>query len=521
MKIFTAAQIKEIDASTLMRQSISESSLIKRVAGEIINRLDTQYLSNFREIYLFAGTGNNGNDAIAAANLLHERGFPCELYIIQPEVSGTDILTGRKGISDSRREILEEYYKTTKREPERIEQPEDIPSIPDGCLVIDGIFGTGLNRPPSGIFLEVIKSINASFATVVSIDLPSGLICDNPELNVADTIIKATRTITLEIPKLPLFLKESYEFTGIWEIIDIGLDKQAIREQDTTYYMIDKDVVHLIIKQRKKHSHKGNYGHALLLAGSRGMAGAATLAARGVLRAGAGLLTLYVRPELLSIFQISVPEAICSIMESDRGRLNIKIDKYNAAAIGPGLGLTSFSTDLLDDFIGRFRMPAIFDADAINIIATQRAMLERLPENSILTPHPGEFSRLAGSSNTSLEALQKQLDFSRRYKVFVVLKGAFTSLSTPSGEVWFNSTGNPGMATAGSGDLLTGVILGLLAQGYSSKESALAGIYLHSLAGDLAANEIGEESLITSDIADYLSAAFRKVKTDNKFLMIE
>lgn len=504
MKIFSTSQIKEIDSATLINQNISEYMLVKRVANEIVDQLSSKFIKHNSKIFIFAGRGNNGNDAIAVATLLNGRGVSCELYLIEP--ANRD-----EKFSETREKLLSDFTICTKTKPGIIRHSSDIPSLTQDCLIIDGIFGSGLTGAPAGLYKDVINAINGSRAFTISIDIPSGMRCDEPLKEESDSIVKANHTLTLGFPKLSFFLKESYAFTGEWEILNIGLDTKMSDSLETKQYMIDSDVICEILKKRHKHSHKGDYGHALLIAGSPGMAGAAVLSARSSLRSGVGLLTTFVPDELFQIMQISVPEAICNIY-SYYPDMVLPIEKFSAAAIGPGLGTSCNSVNLTESLFASVKYPIVIDADAINIIAGNKELKDRIPANSILTPHPGEFRRLAGDWSDSYEAIKKQLEFSSQHNVFVVLKGAFTSVSTPDGELWFNSTGNPGMATAGSGDVLTGVILALQAQGYTPKESALAGVYLHGLAGDIAEGVAGEESLIASDIIANLGGAFKLVK---------
>jgi len=505
MKIFTTNQIREIDFATLKNQDISEYVLVKRVANELAGRLCNSFLKHDLKTVIFAGKGNNGNDAIATATLLKGRGIDCDLFIAEEENSG-------ERLPGTRERLLSDYIICTNSKPQFIREIGDIPSISADSIIIDGIFGTGISGTPKGIFRELIDAINLSPANVISIDIPSGMAGDAPAVIDHDCIVKANHTLTLEFPKLPFFLKESYPYTGEWEIVNIGLDSEMSDKLASGYYMIDKETVRSILRKRGRHSHKGDYGHGLLIAGSRGMAGAAVLSAKSAMRAGAGLLTTIVPQELYSIMQISVPEAMCEATEGSSDNMEIPAEKYSAAAIGPGLGRSLLSVKKLEYLLTSYKRPVVFDADAINIIASDMNLMKRVPDCSIFTPHPGEFRRLAGEWSDSYEAISKQKAFSSEYNVIVVLKGAYTSISTPDGEVWFNSTGNPGMATAGSGDVLTGVILALLTQGYSPKESALAGVFIHGLAGDIALTSVGEESLIASDIISNLGSAFKLIK---------
>lgn len=470
MKIFTSGQIAQIDRVTLKSQAISNNELVLRVAGVLQEWLVANIPLKEQRVLIFAGPGNNGKDAVALFSLLCEQNIRCELYKV-----------------------------------DMIESISNIPQFDRSCLIIDGIFGTGLNRSPEGIYAEVIKTINSSSAKVISIDIPSGLLSDRINPNSDGTVIQADITLTLEFPKLAMFFKESSQYIGELRILEIGLDSNAIQNTETPYYFIDKEYVSSVIKRRVKHTHKGDYGHVLLVAGSYGMAGAAILCAKGALRSGVGLVTLNVPEELYEIVQISVPEAMCKTSKMT------DYERYTTIAVGPGIGTSPETARTLLDILKSNNKPMLIDADALNIISEHREMLELIPKNSVLTPHPKEFSRLVGEFCDSEEVIKMQCDFSRKYGVYVVLKGATTSVSTPLGEIWFNMCGNPGMATGGSGDVLSGVIAALISQGYSPKESAKCGVFIHSTSGDIAAKKIGEISMIATDIVNNLGEAFKDV----------
>ncbi len=501
MKIFTANQIAEIDRATLNKQSLTEYDIISRVAKELATWLKSNYLKRKQKVVIFAGEGNNGNDAISLSSKLGVRDFDCDLYIVK---------TGIK-TSTTRKQLIEELYVFGSVRIKEIKSESDIPDIAVDSLVIDGLFGTGLTRTVDGIYSKVIHAINTSYAKVVSIDLPSGILADNRVDDNDFVIVKANCTLTLEFPKLCMFFKENYKYVGDWHILNIGLDAEIRERLTTPYGMIIDDTVRRFLRKRGKYSHKGDYGHGLLVAGSFGMGGAAVLAARGALRAGLGLITAHIPNRLYNIVQITVPEAICNIDQSENlftSCSNCDFDSYDVVAVGPGLGKAPETVNALKELLEKCDKPMVIDADAINIIASHKELISLIPRNSVLTPHPKEFERLVGSSRDSLDAFTKQRDFSVNNLVTVVLKGANTTVSTPDGNLWFNTTGNPGMATAGSGDVLCGVIMGLMAQGYPAKEAAITGVYIHSLSGDIVAAKYGEASLIASDIIDHLGEAF-------------
>ena len=278
------------------------------------------------------------------------------------------------------------------------------------------------------------------------------------------------------------------------------------------FFSVEKTDITPLVPVRNPFAHKGNFGHALLIAGSRGKTGAAVLAAKACLRSGAGLLTVHIPACGEIILQTTIPEAMIEIDESHDFITGLNItSKYNAIGIGPGIGCNEKTAAVLHRLFDDANQPMVLDADAINLIAQDKQLQQKLPENSILTPHAGEFDRLAGNSENACERLQKACQWAVEHKSYIVLKGANTAICTPNKECYFNPTGNPGMATAGSGDVLTGIILGLLAQSYSPLNAALVGTFLHGLAGDLAANLKSQESLIASDIIENLGAGFKKI----------
>jgi NAD(P)H-hydrate epimerase len=348
---------------------------------------------------------------------------------------------------------------------------------------------------------------------VVAIDLPSGLLCDENRFN-SGAIVRATVTLTLEFPKLALFFRENEPYFGIWKIVKFGLSPKAVDEIPSPRFFVEQERVSSILKKRKLFSHKGSYGHGLLISGCKGKLGAALLAARGAMRAGLGLLTVHLPGSAGSVLQGSLPEAMSSF-DSEKEFVSGLPDtsKYNAIAAGPGLGTDPKTADVIKDLIDNAKTPLLLDADALNLLASNPTWLKKLPANTILTPHPVEFDRLAGIvSKTEEERLLMAEQFAISYGVIVVLKGAFTRILFPDGTIYFNSTGNPGMATAGSGDVLTGILLGLLCQGYTPGEAALLGVFLHGRSADLRAAATSEESLIASEIADYLGDAFASLK---------
>jgi NAD(P)H-hydrate epimerase len=394
-----------------------------------------------------------------------------------------------------------------------VTQEFDPPRLEEGMLVIDGLFGSGLNKPLAGGFASLVKYINASPSKIVSIDTPSGLMAEDNTYNIKANIIRAYLTLTLQQPKLSFLFAENQQFIGQLRILDIRLSQEGIQKMDASYTIIEENDIRNSLLPRSPYAHKGQMGNALLIAGSYCMAGAAVLAAQACLRSGVGKLTVSSPKRNIPVLQQAVPEAVIKTgTEETIFAESIDTEEYNALGIGPGLGQSEQTAIALIAQLRRTQCPMIADADAINILANHRAWIQQLPKGIILTPHPKEFDRLEGHSADSYERLTKACNLAERLQGIVILKGHYTAICMADGHVMFNPTGNAGMATAGSGDVLTGIITGLLARGYQPKEACMVGVYLHGLAGDLAAAELGEESLLASDIIQYLPRAFKRLK---------
>ncbi len=502
MKLFTCKQIAGIDQLTTKFESISSIDLMERASFRIADWV-IKNMNHDRQVYLFAGPGNNGGDALAIARMLAWSNLKCTVFL-------SDFGREPKGDPAINWQRLEEQNKVVLK---RIDSEDSIPEIPTDAIVIDGLFGSGLNKSLDGLAKKIVEQINQSGATVISIDIPSGLFGEDNSKNDLSAIVKANHTLTFQFPKLSFLFPENCQFVGDWTVLPIGLHPNAIEQTETPYHFLTKEFISGKIKTREKFSHKGTYGHALLIAGSYGKMGASVLASQACLRSGVGLLTSHV-PELgYEIIQNSVPEAMTSIDPSETVFSEVPdISNFSAIGIGPGLDKKQETQKAFETLLQAKPTKLVIDADALNILSENQDWYSLLPENAILTPHPKEFERLAGASFNSFERLQKQLQFSAKYKVIVVCKGAHSCITLPDGKVFFNSTGNPGMATGGSGDVLTGIILGLLAQNYTAKDTSLIGVYLHGMAGDLAATEIGEYSLIAGDLISQLGKAFLQLE---------
>lgn len=513
MKIFSAQQTSLIDKFTISNEPISEINLIKRAAGRLHDWIRKSYPDQ-NVFHIFAGPGNNGGDAIALSKLLAKKRSKINLFLLfKPDKSLTHI----KALIDELKMVKEvEIFDLSKYEEASLsDNLENILfRVSENGIIIDGIFGCGLKRgvTKGTLFGSIITLINSFVTPVISIDVPSGLYPDLKENKKEDLIVEATNTLTFEFPKLAFFIKESYKYTGDWEVLPIGLHRKAIKMIETPYRSIHASNITAILKPRPKFAHKGDFGHALMIAGSYGMAGAAVLSGKGALKGGVGLLTMHIPERISDIVQVSIPEAICNIGEDKFLFCNIEdVTKYSAVGIGPGLSRDEKCVEGLRSLLKLKPAKLLIDADGINILSEHPDLLDLLPENTILTPHMKEFKRLVGEISGSIDCIKKQKAFSQKYRVFIAVKGFNTSISTPDGRVSFNTTGNPGMATAGSGDVLSGLILSLLAQNYTVENALTAGVYIHGLAGDIALKIRGEYSMLATDIADSISLAFREL----------
>jgi ADP-dependent NAD(P)H-hydrate dehydratase / NAD(P)H-hydrate epimerase len=501
LKILPVEKIREADAYTIANEPIASIDLMERAARQCYKWIHSKNPKE-KKINIFCGTGNNGGDGLVIGRLLARKGYHCEIIIVRfLEKCSEDFQ-----INHRRREEIPEFR------IHDIRDGDEFPEINPGDLIIDAIFGSGLSKPVNKFPASLIDHINNSGAVVITVDIPSGMFADDlPDIK-SGAIIRADYTLTFQFPKLSFFFAESEQFVGEWHVLPIGLHPDFIAAAETHYSLLEPDDIAGILKARKRFSHKGTFGHALLIAGSYGKMGAAVLASKACMQAGAGLLTTHVPRQGYDIIQTAFPEAMISIDEGEEYFSGLRdIGPYNAIAIGPGIGMEKQTQNGLKLLIQNAANPLILDADALNILGENKTWLSFLPLGSILTPHPKEFERIASKASDSLERIEIQKEFSKKYSVYVILKGAFSSISTPDGKVFFNPTGNPGMATGGSGDVLTGILSGLLAQGYTPLSTCLMGTFIHGLAGDIAAKKKGFESLIASDIIENLGKAFKKL----------
>jgi ADP-dependent NAD(P)H-hydrate dehydratase / NAD(P)H-hydrate epimerase len=512
MKILSTSQIKEADAFTIKNEPISSVDLMERAAKTLAAWIEGKFAVT-TQIWIFAGPGNNGGDGLALARLLSEKGYKTGTFIISPEGGYSRDAT----INIGRLRAMNISLKS-------ISSVKDFPEIGPSDLIVDALFGSGLNKVLKGVVAKLVDYLNEQKSPVLAVDIPSGLFGDDNKVTAGDSIIRAKYTLTFQFPQLAFMFAENEEYVGKWEILPIGLHKQFINSVKTDYHYIDSDLVTPLIKSRSKFSHKGQFGHCLLISGSYGRMGAAVLGTESCLRTGAGLVSTHVPARGCEILQVSVPEGMVSIDDSDICfSVAPLLDQYDAVAVGPALGTRQVSQKALHDLLLNINIPLILDADALNIIALNKEWLGHIPKNSILTPHPGEFDRLAGQHKNGHDRLISQIELSKKHKIYIVLKGAYTSVTTPEGLCYFNSSGNPGMATAGSGDVLTGILLSLLGQGFKPVDAAIAGVYIHGLAGDIASSKVSQESMKAGDISDNLGEAFKllhgKSINDDSFQM--
>lgn len=497
MKIFSSQQIRLIDKFTIENEPIASIDLMERAANELFFAIMADFNIASTKFLIIAGPGNNGGDGLALARIFTY--LPCDFKTIFCNFS--------QNISTDCNINVQRLQEKDSKNLQIVTDPAKI-IIDDDRVIIDCIFGTGLTRPVTGKYAQVIDMINNSGNVVISVDIPSGLFGEDNTGN-DGSIINASCTYTIQFPPLASMFAENYKYFGNLKIVDIMLSEKAIVETESDFHITEEKFWSNNQKKRGRFEHKGDFGHALLIVGSYGKAGAAVLAAKACMRSGVGLLTVHVPEKLTDIMQISIPEAMLSI-DSNTIEFSSIVDfeKFNVAGIGPGLGTNEPTKKAVIQFVTEFNKPLLIDADALNILAETNNFKSILKPGTILTPHPKEFERLFGKFENSYHRILFMQKFSVETGVIIVLKGGITAISLPDGNIYFNTRGNPGMATGGSGDVLSGIITGLLAQNYKPEKAAIVGVFIHSAAGDYAAKIKGENSLIASDIIDDLPKIF-------------
>ena len=504
MKIFTGAQIHELDKYTIEHEPISSLNLMERAAKALTRAIEEEW-TNRTPMVIFAGPGNNGGDALAVARMLSEDSYPVNVFLFNVHNKlSADCAANKKRLLEAKR--LKNFTEVTVN--------FDPPQLDAGTVVIDGLFGSGLNKPLAGGFAAMVKYINQSAAKVVSIDIPSGLMTEDNSYNIHTNIIRADLTLTLQQKKLSMLMADNQQYLGRLKVLDIRLSQEFIQKTDCRCRILEESDIRQLMHPRGDFAHKGNMGNALIIAGCYGMSGASVLATKACLRSGVGKVTTHTPKRNYEIMQISVPEAVLQ-MDSEETIFSepVETENYHAMGIGPGLGTSETTAIALIAQLRRATCPIVIDADALNILSSHRAWMQQLPKGIILTPHPKEFDRLAGNSSTTCsERLAKASELAEHLQAYIILKGHYSALCYPDGKIEFCCTGNSGMATAGSGDVLTGIITALLARGYKQADACRIGMHLHGLAGDLAIKDLGKESLIASDLIQYLPKAFLRME---------
>ncbi len=491
MKILAAPQIRDLDAHTIQHEPISSLDLMERASRAFVRWLCARF-DNRQPLVFFCGKGNNGGDGLAIARLLSVKSYSVTVYVVDYSDSASDDFT--KNL-----ERLSDHLAV-----HRVKSKEDLPELTGEELLIDALLGSGLSRPAEGLLATVIALMNDSPARVISVDIASGLYMDRTN-GEDDAIVRPDYTVSFQLPKLAFMIPRNGPFVGDWQVVNIGLDQDFIQKTETPYFFTDKKSAKKLIRDREKFSHKGTFGHALLLAGSYGKMGAAQLCGGACLRSGAGLLTMHIPACGYQIMQVALPEAMCTVDIHEKMLTTLpELNTYSAIGVGPGLGKEPQTLQMLEELIEQAKVPMVWDADALNLLAENPDLRKKLPGHTIITPHPKEFERLAGESEDDYARLELACTFAKEHKLIVVLKGAHTAVIFPDGTVHFNATGNSGMATGGAGDVLTGILTSLLAQGYHPQDAARLGVYQHGMAGDRAAKSRTKVAMIASDIVENL-----------------
>jgi hydroxyethylthiazole kinase-like uncharacterized protein yjeF len=500
MKIFNRDQIYGADKVTITNQNISSFELMERAAGYVFKWLQKN-LPKKKVIHIFCGIGNNGGDGLVIARKLHADDYEVKTYVVAyAEKRSDDFLAAEKKLKTDENAVVSV-----------IKEHDKLPTINADEIVVDAIFGIGYDRPAAVWVQELYTKINESGAYVVSVDLPSGLYLDAVPKE-SEPVIKADVLLTFQVPKLVIFLPETGKFIKKWKRIDIGLDAEYLKNTQTDLQLIDFAEIKKRYKKRDKYTNKGTFGHSLIIGGSYGKMGAVVLSAKACLKAGSGLVTTYIPQFAMPILQTAIPE-IMVLTDRHNGtyleEINFDLEP-DVVGIGMGMGTASISMEALGSFLKISKKPMVIDADALNCIAKNPDFLMLIPAKSVLTPHPKELKRLIGEWDDDFDKLEKAKNFASKYDLVLVIKGANT-ITIHERQIFVNDNGNPGMATGGTGDVLTGIITALIAQGYKPVDAAIFGVYLHGSAGDLAAEKLGFEALTAGDVVENLGKAYLKI----------
>ncbi|MDR1591926.1 MAG: NAD(P)H-hydrate dehydratase [Prevotellaceae bacterium] len=484
MKLFTSDQIRQADLYTIAHEPVAPLALMERAALVLSEWVMRHYRANI-PIFFVVGKGDNGGDGLAMARLLSGVGYRCRVWMAL-----------------GREELSKACHTNLKALPVAVEQVNTL-DVPPNAVVIDALFGSGLRGTLRAKAASVVEAINALPNRIIAIDLPSGLACDFNECG--KTIVHAQTTLCIQFPKLGELLPDYGDCCGKLEILPIGLHPCYLEQTPTTYFYTDEAEILSRVTPRQTFAHKNTYGHALVIGGSQGMIGAALLAAEGALRSGCGLVTLHIPASERMAASMRCPSALLSIDNEDAfSELPRQLERYAAIGIGCGLGQEAKTLKALKQLLAVAKCPMALDADALKLLAQNKSAQHLIPPGSILTPHVGELRQLIGNWENEEQKITMIRDLAKQLRSVIVNKGAHTMVCMPDGRCWFNATGNAGMAKGGSGDVLTGLLTGLLARGYSSEDAALIGVYQHGVAGDKAAKQLGEESMHSADLIRFL-----------------
>ena len=499
MNILNAEQVKTADKYTMLQEEISSLELMKIAGNQLYNTIKSKH-SSLNEFVVFCGPGNNGGDGLVIARLLYKHKTSVQVYILKGNYT-TEFLYNLNLLKKTN--VFIQEIDTTQQ----IQQLK----FKSNSIIIDALFGIGLSRPLDGKASELVSIINQSKNYKIAIDIPSGLSPDYVFSSTEKNCIKANETLTVQLPKLAFFFSENYQFVGNWSCVNIGIPEDFIKEQNCQFNFSTLNEIKQILKPRHPFGHKGTFGHGLVIAGSNGKYGAAILSSVATLKTGCGLVSAMVPEEMIFSLLSYAPE-IMTINRQKNSKKNFH--EYDTIAFGPGVGIDLINSQLLEQLVQNYTKSLIIDADGLTILSNNRHLYDILKPNILLTPHPGEFDRLTHKHADTFDRIQTQIRFSKKYNVNILLKGRYSSITNSKGQVWFNTSGNCGMATAGSGDVLTGIITSLCAQGYEINDAAKLGAYIHGYSGDIAANCYSKHSLVASDITKHISDFFKNFENN-------
>ncbi len=516
MNIVTGAEMQLLDRRTITEAKIPSATLMERAGEGIVKQLEAQYgPARSKTVTILCGKGNNGGDGLVVARLLHRQRAKVQVLLLTP-------------VADLSRDAAAMYRRFAKVAGSakilRFRSAEQVrPLLASSDILVDALLGTGLSSEVTGTYREAIELINGAGKPVIAVDLPSGIHADTGAI--LGQAVRASLTVTLGLPKLGLYLGAGIDRAGVIRIVDIGIPPAYVDKLESRTLLLTSDDIVNLLPERRPSSHKGTFGHAGIIAGSVGKTGAAALAAQAALRIGAGLVTVAIPSSVNDVLESKLLEAMTmpfpetkarTLARSGLDRILAFVQARTAIAIGPGLSTHHETVELVQSLMKHLDRPSVLDADALNALAGRASLLTECTTPPILTPHPGEMARLevdATAQSINADRIGTARRFARERGVFVVLKGARTVIARPDGLVAICPTGNPGMATAGTGDVLTGMIVGLLAQGVPSWEAACAATYLHGSAGDFAARQLGQAGMLASDLIAQIPYALQQITT--------